>query len=178
MTLTEAIVVKISHDLAGGIGAMASTAELMEIDPGFQNEAGEMLKQNSLMLMARLRFYRALFGAETKEINASIITDYLKTWGQKITFDGIPQNRLQLSLVAVGILLLAQGGSIKLTDGQMTLTGPEITARPAFMASLSDQVVSPSPETVEAEWLMHQLKEQGKTLKLTQNQGTMCLKIA
>ena len=78
MNLTEAIVVKISHDLAGGIGAMASTTELMEIDPTFVNEAGSMLRQNSLMLMARLRFYRALFGAETKEINATIITDYLK----------------------------------------------------------------------------------------------------
>ena len=72
MTLTEAIVVKMSHDLAGGIGAMASTTELMEIDPTFVGEAGPMLKQNSLMLMARLRFYRALFGAETKEINANI----------------------------------------------------------------------------------------------------------
>ena len=106
MTLTEAIVVKISHDLAGGIGAMASTTELMEIDPTFSVEAGGMLKQNSLMLMARLRFYRALFGAETKEINASIITDYLKTWGQKIDFEGKVENRLQLSLVAVGIILL------------------------------------------------------------------------
>ena len=86
MTLLEAIVVKISHDLAGGIGAMASTTELMEIDPTFVSEAGGMLKQNSLMLMARLRFYRALFGAETKEINATIVSDYLKTWGQKITF--------------------------------------------------------------------------------------------
>ena len=49
MNLTEAIVVKMSHDLAGGIGAMASTTELMEIDPSFTGEAASMLKQNSLM---------------------------------------------------------------------------------------------------------------------------------
>ena len=126
MNLTEAIVVKMSHDLAGGIGAMASTTELMEIDPTFVSEAGGMLKQNSLMLMARLRFYRALFGAETKEINENIVSDYLKTWGQKITFEGVVENRLQLSLVAVGIILLVQGGTLSLSGNQLTLKGKEI----------------------------------------------------
>ena len=166
MTLTEAIVVKMSHDLAGGIGAMASTTELMEIDPTFVNEAGSMLKQNSLMLMARLRFYRALFGAETKEINATIISDYLKTWGQKIIFEGVVENRLQLSLVAVGIILLVQGGTITLTGNTMILKGCEVTARPEFLATLEGNMVTPSTETVEAEWLMQQLKELGKTLKM------------
>ena len=166
MTLTEAIVVKISHDLAGGIGAMASTTELMEIDPTFVSEAGSMLKQNSLMLMARLRFYRALFGAETKEINTSVITDYLKTWGQKLDFKGTIENRLQLSLVAVGIILLVRGGTLSLTGNQLTLKGNEITARPDFQSALEGKDSSVTPETVEAHWLIQQLKEQKKKLKM------------
>ena len=177
MTLTEAIVVKISHDLAGGIGAMASTTELMEIDPTFSSEAGGMLKQNSLMLMARLRFYRALFGAETKEINASIITDYLKTWGQKIDLEGKIENRLQLSLVAVGIILLAEGGTLTIKENQLSLTGPEISARSSFMGILEGKKSDISPETVEAEWLMQQLKEQGKGLKITLKKSSASLKI-
>ena len=166
MTLTEAITGRISHDLAGGIGAVASTAELMEIDPSFSGEAAVMLKQNSLMLMARLRFYRALFGAETKEINASIITEHLKTWGQKITLEGSVENRLNLSLVAVGIILLAQGGTLSFKDNKMTLKGPEITARPEFMALLENKKVEMTPEIVEAGWLMEQLKNQNKKLKM------------
>ena len=177
MTLTEAIVVKMSHDLAGGIGAMASTTELMEIDPTFMAEAGSMLKQNSLMLMARLRFYRALFGAQTKEINASIIADYLKTWGQKITFEGTVENRLQLSLVAVGIILLVQGGTLTFSDNKLTLKGHEITARPDFQAALEGKESPITPETVEAHWLMQQLKELGRTLKIVQKQKTMGLEI-
>ena len=177
MTLTEAIVVKMSHDLAGGIGAMASTTELMEIDPTFSAEAGGMLKQNSLMLMARLRFYRALFGAETKEINASIIMDYLKTWGQKIDFEGKIENRLQLSLVAVGIILLAEGGTLTIKGNQLSLTGPEISARSSFMEILEGKKSGISPETVEAEWLMQQLKKQGKDLKITLKGKNATLKI-
>ena len=165
MTLTEAIVVKMSHDLAGGIGAMASTTELMEIDPTFVGEAGTMLKQNSLMLMSRLRFYRALFGAETKEINASIISDYLKTWGQKITFEGVVENRLQLSLVAVGIILLVQGGTLSLTENKLSLKGKEITARSDFLSALEGKNVPITPETLEAHWLLTQLSAQKKKLK-------------
>lgn len=167
MTLTEAIVVKISHDLAGGIGAMASTTELMEIDPTFVSEAGGMLKQNSLMLMARLRFYRALFGAETKEINENIVSDYLKTWGQKITFEGVVENRLQLSLVAVGIILLVQGGTLSLSGNQLTLKGKEITTRPDFLSALEGKASPITPETVEAHWLLTQLSSQKKKLNLT-----------
>ena len=178
MNLTEAIVVKISHDLAGGIGAMASTTELMEIDPTFAGEAGTMLKQNSLMLMARLRFYRALFGAETREINATIISDYLKTWGQKITFEGVVQNRLQLSMVAIGILMLVQGGTLTLTGNQLTLTGKEITARPDFLSVLEGKNAPITPDTVEAHWLMQQLKEKNNRLKMTQKSTKMILEIA
>ena len=177
MTLTEAIIGRMSHDLAGGVGAIASTAELMAIDPTFVEEAGHMLKQNSLMLMARLRFYRALFGAETKEINASILTEYLHTWGQKITFEGNPDNRLQLALVAVGIILLAQGGALVLKGNLITLRGPEITARPEFLALLNGEEVSPTPEIVEAAWLMKQLSDQKKTLKTTFKATTAQLEI-
>ena len=167
MNLTEAIVVKISHDLAGGIGAMASTTELMEIDPTFVSEAGTMLKQNSLMLMARLRFYRALFGAETKEINSNIVSDYLQTWGQKIDFKGTVENRLQLSLVAVGIILLVQGGTLSLSGNQLTLKGNEIVARPDFQMALEGKTSPIIPETLEAHWLLTQLSEQKKKLKIS-----------
>ena len=177
MNLTEAIVVKISHDLAGGIGAMASTTELMEIDPTFAGEAGSMLKTNSLMLMARLRFYRALFGAETREINTTIISDYLKTWGQKITFEGIVQNRLQLSMVAVGILMLVQGGTLSLIGNQLALKGKEITARPDFLSVLEGKNAPITPETVEAHWLISQLAERGKKLNLTLKKTSAQLEI-
>ncbi|MBR6231843.1 MAG: hypothetical protein IKQ99_01940 [Alphaproteobacteria bacterium] len=177
MNLTEAIVVKISHDLAGGIGAMASTTELMEIDPTFVNEAGTMLKQNSLMLMARLRFYRALFGAETKEINTNIVSDYLKTWGQKITFEGKVENRLQLSLVAVGIILLVQGGTLSLNANQLTLKGKEIVARPDFQSALQGENTPIIPETLEAHWLLNQLSEQKKKLVSKLNAKSGCLEI-
>ena len=136
-----------------------------------------MLKQSSLMLMARLRFYRALFGAETREINTTIISDYLKTWGQKITFEGVVQNRLQLSMVAVGILMLVQGGHLVLKDNQVTLTGDEISMRSDFQSVLADQFAPITPDTVEAHWLVQQLKEKNNRLKMIQKSKKMILEI-
>ena len=79
MNFSECLIVKLSHDLSGGVGALSSTVDLMNLDPSFVNEAPQMLKQNTDMLMARLKYYRALFGSETKSIHNGLVLDYLKT---------------------------------------------------------------------------------------------------
>ena len=165
MNLSEAIVVKISHDLAGGIGATASTVELMGIDSTFISEAVPLLKQNTNILMSRLKFYRALFGAETKEISSSLVDDFLKTLNQKITFEGKILNRLQLSLVACGILLLGQGGTIKLVDNDMFLKGPEIMGRPEFKEILSNKKIQVTAENIEFHWFVKLINDQKLKLK-------------
>ena len=165
MTLTEAIVGRISHDLAGSVGAVASTIELLGIDPSFQSEASPMLKKSTDILMARLRFYRALFGAETKSIDQRLISDFLETLGQKVTFQGEPSSRLDLSLISVGIALLGLGGSIQFKKDELILKGTEILGRPEFKEILNGEKFPVTPENIECHWLLDILKKEKRTLK-------------
>ena len=76
------------------------------------------------------------------------------------------ENRLQLSLVAVGIILLVQGGTLSLSGNKLSLKGKEIIARPDFLSALEGEDTPITPETLEAHWLLTQLSAQKKKLKL------------
>ncbi len=170
MNFSEAITVKISHDLAGGIGALSSTAELMEIDPSFVSEAPKMLKKNTQMLMARLKFYRALFGAETKSIDSGLVYDFLNTFGTEITFSGKIATRLELSLVALGIQIVAGGGDILYSNNTLILKSNNLIIKENIKDILNGKTIkSFEVETLEAQWLIGQLKEKKMSVKLTHN---------
>jgi len=169
MNFSECLMVKISHDLAGGIGALSSTVDLMKFDPAFVDEAPEMLKKNTDMLLARLKFYRALFGAETKSISEFIVLDYLNTLGAKITFSGQISTRLELSLIAVGVQMAAAGGDILYSNSTLTISSNNLILKDNIIKILSGKLPKDSEiETLEAEWLIKQLSDQNKSLKITQ----------
>ena len=178
MNFSECLMVKIAHDLAGGIGALSSTVDLMKFDPTFVDEAPEMLKKNTDMLLGRLKYYRALFGAETKSISESIVLDYLKTLGVKITFSGVISNRLELSLVAVGIQIAAAGGDILYSDNTLTISSNNLILKDNIIKILSGKLPKESEiETLEAEWLINQLMNQNHSLKMIQKDKKVELKI-
>ena len=178
MNFSECLMVKVAHDLAGGIGALSSTVDLMKFDPTFVNEAPSMLKKNTDMLLARLKFYRALFGAETKSISESIVLDYLNTLGTKITFSGKISTRLELSLLAVGIQIVAAGGDILYSDNTLTISSNNLILKDNIIKILSGNIPKESEiETLEAEWLMKQLMDQNKNLKLTQKNNKIEIKL-
>ena len=170
MNFSEALTVKISHDLAGGIGALSSTADLMELDPSFASEAPAMLKKNTQMLMARLKFYRALFGADTKSIDSSLVFDFLNTFGMPITFSGKIITRLELSFVALGIQIVAGGGDILYSNNTLILKSNNLIIKENIKNILSGRVLKSSAiETLEAEWFIRQLNDKKMSLKITSN---------
>ena len=178
MNFSECLMVKIAHDLAGGIGALSSTVDLMKFDPTFVNEAPGMLKKNTDMLLARLKFYRALFGAETKSISESIVLDYLNTLGAKITFSGKISTRLELSMVAVAIQMAAAGGDILYSNNTLIVSSNNLILKDNTTKILSGKIPQESEiETLEAEWLIKQLTDQNKKLKITQKDKKIEIKI-
>lgn len=178
MNFSECLMVKISHDLAGGIGALSSTVDLMKIDPTFINEAPDMLKKNTDMLLARLKFYRALFGAETKSISESIVLDYLNTLGAKITFSGKISTRLELSMVAVAIQMAAAGGDILYSNNTLIVSSNNLILKDNITKILSGKIPQESEtETLEAEWLIKQLMDQKHSLKMIQKDKKVEIKI-
>lgn len=178
MNFSECLMVKIAHDLAGGIGALSSTVDLMNFDPSFVSEAPTMLKKNTDMLLGRLKFYRALFGAETKSIHSGLVLDYLNTLGPQITFTGEIQNRLELSLVAMGIQMAAAGGEISYSNNTLIIKSNSLILKDNIKNILLGIPSQNSEiETLEAEWLMEQLKKQNKELKMTLKATKVELKI-
>ena len=178
MTLTEAIIVKVSHDLAGGIGAFINTVDLMKMDPSFQQDGVGLLENAGDMLNSRLKFFRVLYGAENKTINVSLVKDYLKTLAVKIELDGKVSTRLQLVLIAVGIDILGLGGELVLKDNELTIKGKEIHFNPTYIQALvarSDS--SCSPENVNALWLAQLAKENKKHIVLKEQKANLILSV-
>lgn len=58
--LAEYLSTKLCHDLAGNIGAIANSVELIS-EPALREQAEELLKQASSQLMDRIQFFRKLY---------------------------------------------------------------------------------------------------------------------
>lgn len=88
-SVTELICTRISHDLIGNIGAVSNAVELLEEgDMDFLDDIRSILKTSSLVLSARLKFFRMAFGLvnanlEDKSLVVKTTEDYLKTIGNQ-----------------------------------------------------------------------------------------------
>ena len=178
MTLEEAIISKISHDLAGGIGALMNTVDLMKMDDTFAAEGMDLLHSSSMMLNARLKFFRALYGAENKTINTALVTDYLKTLAPSFELKGDVSTRLQLAMILVGIEILSLGGKIEVGAKSVKLSGEELRQNSSFIQALVESDVPVSTENVAAVWLVHLAKEKGKHVHLDTKNSDLVLTIA
>lgn len=177
MTLTEAIIVRISHDLAGAIGAFSNTVDLMKMDASFIGESVELLETSSHQLTARLAFFRALFGSETKIINSELVQNYLKTLAISIDFRGEPSSRLQLALVAAGIELLGVGGILELKDKTLVVSGKDLQQNSVFVQALMGTNIPCDPKIVTALWLNQIAKEENLIIRLAAGDDTMTLSL-
>ncbi|MBQ4472543.1 MAG: hypothetical protein II942_04820 [Alphaproteobacteria bacterium] len=177
MTLTEAIVVRISHDLAGAVGALSNTLDLVKMDASFLNESGELLDNTSRCLTARLAFFRALFGAETKSVDTSILTKYLETLAIPVAFKGTISSRLELALVAAGLEILGTGGSITLNDKTVIVSGKDLHHDPVFVQALMGTNVPCDPKFVTALWLVQIAKEEDLIIRLDAGENTITLSL-
>ena len=177
MTLTEAMIVRISHDLAGAVGAFANTVDLMKMDSSFLPDSVELLETSSTQLTARLAFFRALYGAETKSIDVDLVRRYLGTLAIPVDFQGRINSRLQLAMVAVGLEMLGAGGTLKLTDTNLVISGKELHHDPVFIQALMGTNVPCDPKLVTALWLLEISKEEGLIIRLDAGDDTITLSL-
>ncbi len=67
--ISELICTRLSHDIAGNIGAVANAVELLEEgDIDFLDDIKGILKTSSQVLAARLKFFRMTFGLENADL--------------------------------------------------------------------------------------------------------------
>ncbi|MGN1063327.1 MAG: histidine phosphotransferase family protein, partial [Alphaproteobacteria bacterium] len=160
--LGELIITRISHDLAGICGALYNTAELLELDKTFADEAGALMKQTTASLNARLKLFRAVFGLKTKEIENIIVTDYFKTLSAPFSLNGTVENALHLGAVLVCCDVMIRGGTIRIEPQAVIGEGP-VKADAALAAVLRGEQTD-SPKLAPAAWLADTCRAQGYPL--------------
>ena len=178
MTLQEAIIGKISHDLAGGIGALINTIDLIDMDASFTDEGLDLLRTAGQTLNVRLKFFRAVYGAENKIINTDLAKDYVKTLASQIEITGDVTTRLQLAMILVGTEILSLGGKIEVRPNKVILSGTELHQNSVYIQALMGEEGGVSPENVSAFWLAHLVSQQRKHIKLDAKESGLVLMVA
>lgn len=163
MSLSELIMTRVSHDLAGISGALFNTAELLELDPSFGNEAGGLLKETTGNLLARLRLFRALFGVESKEITTALAVDYFKTMSALIKIEGKIETRLQLGMVIVAAEGLIRGGTIRVLGSEVIAEG-QVHLDDMSRSVMEDKEVEAGPRQAILLWLKEYARQKKSSL--------------
>ena len=125
----EFLITRISHDLAGSIGAVANAAELLEEgDMDFIENITSILKTSSVSLAARLKFFRMAFGIknanlENSDVVVKTINDYLASHTNKnfpinLKYDvkNIENRKTSLIMIMLIADVMIRGGNISVWD--------------------------------------------------------------
>ncbi len=169
--LTEILMTRCCHDLAGATGALGNTLQLMEMDASFATEGIDFLKKAAATLTARLQFFRALAGTNGK-VTPDVAPAYLKTLSMPFTLNGTPKTQTDLAFVLMGSEVLIKGGTIVLNTNEMTVTGDKILFPADKHRLLTADTVSESdytPANAAPLWARHLLNGQPVTVTTAPN---------
>lgn len=174
MTLNEIFVTKMCHDLAGSIGTLNNTTELLEIDPSFISEGTALLRQSTAALVARLKFFRALLGLET-DIYPELAEIYLQTLPMSITVSGTINKRCHLVFVLLASEILIRGGSVVIGDEGIICSGKAFQLDTEKKAILTGEKIDFKPQYASILWLRVWMKENSLRADIFQNEETLTI---
>lgn len=166
MTLSELIMTRVSHDLAGICGALYNTAELLEIDDTFGTDAGPLIKTSTGALITRLKFFRALFGLDGAPLNNDIADKYLKTLSAPFELSGQVQTRMQLAGILICGDVMMRGGKIQITSDGVTGVGG-IKVSEELTSVLKGKIDTVEPKTAPIVWLYQYAREHCASVEVT-----------
>jgi len=157
--LSELVSTRLSHDIAGQIGAIFNSTELMEECPEMMEQAVELLSFTSKELMARIRFFRLAYGLSSENNDADlaqlkeIAENFLEN--KKVQLQWDLQDNISPYLGKIVLLLISsvadsllKGGEIKIsTDKNMSAEG--IGVQKTLIEAKGD-IIKFNPEITEA----------------------------
>ena len=121
LLLSQLVYTRISHDLAGSVGAIYNGTELLVEDLSFAQESGNLIKDSAEMLMVRLRFFRQTFGLPKDDEDTT--ADYLKTFSMPFSLNRACLDNLQRALVMVLTDYFYRGADFNLTENAIVAYG-------------------------------------------------------
>ncbi len=190
LKISELITVKISHDLAGAVGAVSNGLELALSDDEFVKDAMNLASKSADIVVSRLKFYRLLFGSSNSGLMElplvkGITEDYIKSLSNKSLRIGLDWQaesfmseddvRICLLLISIASENLVRGGEIKITNEKIIVNGTiNFSEELNNMLSKYEQngdilglIESATPQTVTILLAELYAIKTGKNLKLT-----------
>ncbi len=175
MNLNELFVTKMCHDLAGNIGVLDNTTELLKLDSSFADEGVALLKQSTTALVARLRFYRALLGVEAV-INVEVALKYLDTLPMSITLLGQVKKKEHLVFVLFASEVLVRGGTIDINENGFVCTGKGLFLDSVKKKILTEDFLEEKPQYAVSLWLYDWMKKNDLKAEIFQNEEALSLR--
>jgi len=157
LKLAEIISARVCHDLAGPIGTLTATLEMVAEGGVDAAEALEIARDAANSLQSRLRFIRAAWSIDGAELDAAAIQGCCGCLPQArktvFRFEALighfaaPMSRGLLNLTMLGLECLPRGGTIRLAGNQedgavMTINGPGAAWPTGFAGLLTDEDAS------------------------------------
>ena len=125
--LTELVCTRVSHDLIGSIGAVASALELIEEDNNELNEDTKgILQTGTETLIARQKFFRVAFGTNNQKIPLNelenLCSEYLKTIGNKANPVTLKLQRVSPELAKIICVCVMVAAELYIKGGEITIS--------------------------------------------------------
>ena len=167
--VAQLLVSRVCHDLAGGVSALSTGAELLSEDNQMvDGEAINVIAMSANQCASRLAFLRVAFGLGGGESD-TVTTDELKklladflqggrvalTWAAQNTRIGLMPGKLLLSLCLIGAEALPRGGDLRIDISEIGgrlgfavfAQGAGAGLRPEILSSMA---VDASPQSLTA----------------------------
>ncbi|MBQ8251264.1 MAG: hypothetical protein IJY92_05075 [Alphaproteobacteria bacterium] len=175
MNLNEIFVTKMCHDLAGSIGVLDNTTELLKMDSSFVEEGTDLLKQSTGVLVARLRLYRALLGLNSP-ITLDIALKYLDTLPMPISLMGQVQKKEHLIFVLMASEILVRGGSVELGENNFVCSGKSLFLDETKKKILLENEQNEKPQYAVVLWLQDWMKKNNLKVEIFQNEEALSMR--
>ena len=192
-TLTEMILTKFCHDIAGVTGALQNGAELLLDsldDKDFLADAANALNHSAKVLSARLRFFRMAFGSgkEGFESRAAegLIKEYLETLNG-ITFtiepfeaEDFARARLKMILALVAAECFTRGGKISFFADKVLAAAEGAVLKEPMRRAIMGEETSLTPEQSESAvglFLYQLAKDSGYKITITQKPDSVAFSL-
>jgi len=186
-TLSELILTKFCHDIAGAVGALMNGAELLIDsfdDKEFLQQATNTLVDSSKFLTYRLRFFRAAFGTPKQNYAPAtaiqLATDYISTLNH-ITLnwedEGVEDfavTRIKLITCFICISTLIRGGNISISQRRITVSGQNVVLPELMSLALEgDDSQEENSEIAAGVFLYNYMQQEGYRLSVEKAQDSI-----
>ncbi|MCQ2913708.1 MAG: histidine phosphotransferase family protein [Alphaproteobacteria bacterium] len=198
LNISKNAITRLSHDLAGVMGAVASSLSLLGELGGCDEETLSLASNNADILLARLRFFRAAYGNDGPltdiGVSQQMLEDYLKSIENRVaSFKVIWDCDAEIPLYFFRLILLSaqivsesmiRGGTItiKAKAGEKKLIvvgeGQTIKTEEGLAQILSGDLSKMNPKLASAVFVQILTSQSGVKCELEKTQTSIALEFS